>query len=148
MPPLFLDIHEISVAVKDVHGAADLFGRVFQSEPEPPSTDTTPGVEATFSTVTVGGHRISLMEDATGSGPTARFIERQGEGVFSILARVSDIEAAMDHMRSSGVRFVEDQPRVFHDQDYAGRTWSRIALAWTHPKSLHGLLVEIQELTE
>jgi methylmalonyl-CoA/ethylmalonyl-CoA epimerase len=53
-----------------------------------------------------------------------------------IAFRVDDIEKALDEMREKGVRLIDEKPRY-------GAGGARIA--FLHPKSTYGVLVELSE---
>lgn len=71
---------------------------------------------------------------STGSG-VARFLEKRGEGLHHICFEVDDIEAALQDLAAKGIRLIDDQPR----QGAHGR------VAFLHPKSAHGVLIELIE---
>jgi catechol 2,3-dioxygenase-like lactoylglutathione lyase family enzyme len=52
---------------------------------------------------------------------------------------VDDIEATMARMRASGVRMLSDEPRV----DVHGTRY-----VFVHPRSAHGVLLELYEVAE
>jgi methylmalonyl-CoA/ethylmalonyl-CoA epimerase len=136
---------EVELAVRDVEAAATLFSSAFGTTAERPATERTPGLEITMSAVPLGGVRLGLIQDSSGSGPVARFIDRRGEGLYSLLVEVPDLADAMQHLRDAGIRLVSDEPKVLENVERGGETYSRIAIAWTHPSSTHGLLIELQE---
>jgi len=84
----------------------------------------------------IGDTEIELLESTQPDGPIAKFIERKGEGIQHIAFRVEDIHAALEDMRQKGVRLIDEQPRY-------GAGGARIA--FLHPKSTHGVLVELCE---
>jgi methylmalonyl-CoA epimerase len=83
----------------------------------------------------VGESEIELVEPLTASSGVARFLEKRGEGVHHICLEVEDIEATLDHLADKGVRLIDEQPR----QGAHGR------VAFLHPKSTHGVLIELIE---
>lgn len=84
----------------------------------------------------IGDTEIELLESTQPDGPIAKFIEKKGEGIQHIAFRVEDIHAALEDMRQKGVRLIDEQPRY-------GAGGARIA--FLHPKSTHGVLVELCE---
>ncbi|HTU15261.1 MAG TPA: VOC family protein [Solirubrobacterales bacterium] len=142
---LFLGMRSTCVAVRDVEKAAERLGRAFQAVPEATTQNSDDEVEARFSSIDIGAEQLVLMEDLTGKGPIARFIESRGEGLFSILVQVSDVKKAMAHMQSEGFSFVEPEPRPLDEQDENGNP-IRVDVAWVHPKDSHGLLIELQQI--
>lgn len=84
----------------------------------------------------IGDTEIELLESTQPDGPIAKFIEKKGEGIQHIAFRVEDIHAALKDMRQKGVRLIDEQPRY-------GAGGAQIA--FLHPKSTHGVLVELCE---
>ena len=86
--------------------------------------------------IPVGDINIELLESTAPDGPVARFIERKGEGFHHIAYRVSDIRAEIERLKERGVRLIDQEPRI-------GAHGAKIA--FVHPKSTGGVLVELVE---
>jgi methylmalonyl-CoA/ethylmalonyl-CoA epimerase len=83
----------------------------------------------------VGNGYLQLLE-ATGPGVIDRFIERRGAGLHHVALEVSDLDQAVSDLRGRGARMIDDAPRP-------GGMGTRIA--FVHPSSCHGLLLELVE---
>ena len=83
----------------------------------------------------VGESEIELVEPLSTSSGVAKFLEKRGEGLHHICLEVEDIEAALRDLAATGVRLIDEQPR----QGAHGR------VAFLHPKSTHGVLIELIE---
>ena len=142
---IFTRIPELGVAVEDLDAATTKFEAVFGVTAAPVVEAPVPGVEMRFNWVDIGDQRINLYQDLGDSGPIARAIQRGGEGLFNVMLEVQDVEAAAEHMRAGGVKFVEPEPRVLIDGTHGGRSYARHRVMWTHPRSLHGMLIEVQD---
>ena len=79
---------------------------------------------------------VELMEPTEEETVVGRFIKKRGEGIHHICIAVKDIEKAMKELCENGVRLVEEKPRV---------STSGLKVAFIHPKSAHGVLIEIYE---
>jgi methylmalonyl-CoA epimerase len=84
----------------------------------------------------IGESRIELLEPTGPDSPIQKFIAKRGEGIHHIAVQVDDIEAALERLKSAGVRLVDSTPRP-------GAHNSRIA--FVHPSSTHGVLLELVE---
>lgn len=82
-----------------------------------------------------GESYLQLLE-ATGPGTVARFLERRGPGLHHVALEVSDLDEAVSDLHRRRVRMVGEAPRP-------GGMGTRIA--FVHPSSCHGLLVELVE---
>jgi len=69
--------------------------------------------------------------------PVAKFLATRGEALHHLCFRVSDIEATLAALRQKGVQLIDQKPR-------AGAHGSRIA--FVHPSSAGGLLIEIKQV--
>jgi methylmalonyl-CoA epimerase len=91
-------------------------------------------VEVAF--LPVGDTEVELLEPTHPDSPVARFLEKRGEGIHHIAFEVEDIEQAMKAMRDQGFRLIDEQPRPG-----AGG----VRVAFLHPKSTGGVLIELCE---
>lgn len=84
----------------------------------------------------VGDTEVELLESTSEDGPIAKFIEKKGEGIQHIAFRVDNIEEAIEEMKAKGIRMIDEKPRY-------GAGGAKIAFC--HPKSTGGVLVELSE---
>lgn len=84
----------------------------------------------------VGDTEIELLESTEPDGPITKFIEKKGEGIQHIALRVDNIEVAIEEMKAKGVKMIDEKPRY-------GAGGAKIAFC--HPKSTKGVLVELTE---
>ncbi|MFZ5354802.1 MAG: methylmalonyl-CoA epimerase [Bacillota bacterium] len=84
----------------------------------------------------IGDTEVELLEATAPDSPIAKFIEAKGQGVQHIAFRVDDIEAALEDMKAKGIRLIDEKPRY-------GAGGARIA--FLHPKSTNGVLIELCE---
>jgi methylmalonyl-CoA/ethylmalonyl-CoA epimerase len=88
--------------------------------------------------IPTGDSEIELLESTAPDGPIARHIEKNGEGLQHVALRVDNIEAALAELKEKGVRLIDEKPRY-------GAGGARIA--FIHPKSTGGILLELSERT-
>lgn len=84
----------------------------------------------------LGDSEVELLESTTEDGPIAKFIEKKGEGIQHIAFRVDNIEETLEELKTKGVRLIDEKPRY-------GAGGAKIA--FLHPKSTSGVLIEISE---
>jgi methylmalonyl-CoA/ethylmalonyl-CoA epimerase len=84
----------------------------------------------------VGESRIELLEPFSEETPVGRFIARRGEGLHHICYEVEDLTSKLAELSSRGVRLLEGYPR---------RGAEGKLVAFLHPASAHGVLVELVE---
>lgn len=83
-----------------------------------------------------GGSDVELLEPIDPESPIGRFIARRGPGLHHICYRVADLDAAIAACRRNGYLLIDDVPR-------RGAEGCRIA--FLHPRSTHGTLIELTE---
>ena len=83
--------------------------------------------------------RIELLEPTAEDTPIGRFLERRGPGVQQVCFRVGDLEGLIQHLMEHGVRMIDEVPR----QGAGG-----MRIAFVHPKSTGGVLVELASKDE
>jgi len=79
---------------------------------------------------------VELLEPDRPDSPIARFIEKRGPGIHHLCLAVDDLDAMLAKCRAAGVTLVDQVPRI-------GADGKRIA--FLHPKSTGGILVELTE---
>jgi methylmalonyl-CoA/ethylmalonyl-CoA epimerase len=86
--------------------------------------------------VDAGGVTLELVEAMSADAPVAKFLAKRGDALHHLCFRVPDIDAAIARLTADGVKFVDARAR-------AGAHGSRIA--FIHPSSAGGLLIELKE---
>jgi methylmalonyl-CoA epimerase len=89
------------------------------------------GVRAAF--LSAGDARLELLESTRPDSAVARFLEKRGEGLHHVAFQVPDVREAIASAEAAGFRLVDREPR----RGARGRI-----VAFVHPASLHGVLVE------
>ncbi|NYT04150.1 MAG: methylmalonyl-CoA epimerase [Candidatus Methanofastidiosa archaeon] len=84
----------------------------------------------------IGGVHLELLESTSPDGPVAKFIEKRGEGIHHIAILVDSIENSIEVMKEKQVKLIDETPRK-------GAGGSK--MAFVHPKSTHGILLELYE---
>jgi methylmalonyl-CoA epimerase len=84
----------------------------------------------------IGESRIELLEPLGPDSPIEKFMTKRGEGIHHIAVQVDNIEQALERLKSQGVRLVDSVPR---------RGADNTRVAFIHPSSTHGVLLELVE---
>lgn len=125
-------IAHIGIAVHKIEDAlpfyTDGLGLVVESIEEVESE----GVKIAF--LKVGETRIELLEPLYESSPIQGFLDKKGEGIHHIAFEVDDIHPRITQLKHKGVKLINEEPK-------SGAHQSEIA--FIHPKSTHGVLVEL-----
>ncbi|MGI5839201.1 MAG: methylmalonyl-CoA epimerase [bacterium] len=127
-------ISHIGIAVQSIENAAklytDVFGLLEAGREEVPDQK----VKVCF--IPVGESRVELLEPTDPEGAVAKFIANKGEGIHHIAYEVEDLVKALAICREKGLRLIDETPR---------RGAGGAMIAFLHPKSTGGVLVELCE---
>lgn len=129
-------IDHIGIAVGDLSESLAFFRDALGLELDAPEDVPSQHVRAHF--LQAGESSIELVEPTAEGSPIATFIAKRGPGIHHVALRVDDIVAALAELKAKGVRLIDDTPRP-------GAHHSLVA--FIHPASTHGVLVELKQVT-
>ncbi len=90
--------------------------------------------------VTVGESRIELLEPTSDDSTIAKFLAKRGEGMHHLALHVDNLQAAVDKLKASGARLINEDIRI----GAGGHLY-----VFVHPQSTGGVLLElVQEQPE
>jgi methylmalonyl-CoA/ethylmalonyl-CoA epimerase len=101
--------------------------------PETPLDDSD---GARIAGLAAGDSLIELLEPVDSGSPIAKYLAKRGPGIHHICFTVDDLDATLARCRRAGITLIDEAPRV-------GAEGKRIA--FLHPKSTGGILVELSE---
>ena len=131
-----MEIDHIAIAVRSLDEALATYKKVWKLEPDHIERGETDRI--TEAMLPIGNSHLQLLEPTDEESTVAKFIERRGEGLHHIAIRVEDIESALDELRKAGAELIDSEPRI-------GGGGHRVA--FVHPSTTHGLLIELVEHT-
>lgn len=129
-----LKIDHLGIAVKSIDAGKKFWTDVLGLEFE--GTETVGEQKVTTAFFPVGESEVELLESTAPDGPVAKYIEKKGEGIQHVAFRVKSLEMALSELKEKGVRLIDEKPRT-------GAGGAKIA--FLHPKSTNGVLVELCE---
>lgn len=127
-------LEHVGIAVTELDAALAFFRDALGLEVTASEEVPSQRVRAHF--VSLGGAQLELIEATSEESPIARFNARRGPGLHHITLRVEDLDAALAQLHARGVRLIDRTPRP-------GAQGARVA--FVHPASAHGVLVELTE---
>lgn len=127
-------LDHVGIAVASLDEAMAFYRDALGLEVEASEEVASQRVRAHF--VAVGGPTLELLEATADTSPIARFVNRRGPGLHHITLRVDDLAAVLERLKARGVRLIDEQPR---------RGAENALVAFVHPSSAHGVLVELQQ---
>ena len=132
---MILDIDHVGIAVTDLEEAVERYRRTLGVDPSHRERVEDQGVEEVL--FPAGTSFIQLVAPLGPETPVGSFLAKRGPGVHHVAYRVDDVAAALEHLRSEGVRLVDETPRP-------GSRGTLIA--FVHPKGMEGVLVELVQV--
>ncbi len=134
---LFTEIDHVAIAVNDLEAAIAFYADVFSALVTHREIVESDGVEEAL--VRVADSYIQLLTPTRDDSPVAKYLANKGEGLHHIAYRVIDCAAALEAVKASGARVIDNAPRPGS---------RNTMVAFIHPKTSFGTLIELVEERE
>ncbi len=128
-------LHHIAIAVQDTEAVLKFYRDVLGLQASRTVIREDRGLKITF--IPVGETQLELLEPITTDNTVARFLEKRGEGMHHLSFEVDQIDEAMRQVAERGAELIDAEARP-------GATGM---VAFIHPSSAHGVLVELNQET-
>lgn len=129
-----MKIDHIGIAVKSLADAVKVYEEALGLKVA--GYDQVDGQGVRVAMLNIGESRIELLEPTRPDSPIDKFLSKRGEGIHHIAVRVDNIEEALERLKASGARLIDSEPR---------RGAHNTRIAFIHPSSMHGVLLELVE---
>jgi methylmalonyl-CoA epimerase len=134
MESLLTEIDHIAIAVNDLDAAIAWYEDVFGATVEHREVVESDGVAEAL--LRVADSYIQLLTPTRDDSPVAKYLEKKGEGLHHVGYRVANCAVALESVKASGGRVIDEAPRP----------GSRgTVVAFVHPKTSFGTLIELVE---
>ena len=127
-------IEHLGIAVKNLEEATKTYEAIFGKPAYQSEEVESEGVKTVF--FKTGENKIELLGATREDSPIAKYIEKRGEGIHHVAFDVEDIEAEIERLKPEGFRLISESPKDGADNK---------RIAFLHPKSSHGVLIELCE---
>ena len=127
-------IEHIGIAVSNLAAAINLYESLFGLKCY--NIEEVPDQKVKTAFFKVGETKIELLESTDPESSIGKFIATRGEGIHHIAFAVNDIEKQLKHAEEIGIRLIDARPR---------KGAEGLDIAFLHPKSTSGVLIEICE---
>ena len=128
-------LDHVAVLVPDLDEALSFWQDKLGFELDHVETISSMAVKIAF--LPLGESEIELVQPTSENSGLAKFLEKRGPGLHHICLEVNDINKKINELKEKGVRLIDEEPVTMDD----GRK-----LAFLHPKSAGGVLVELYQL--
>ena len=133
--PTINRIDHIAIVVEDIDTALgfwrDSLGLKFQH------VEDIPEQQSTVAFLPVGDSEIELVQPTTDDSGVSRYLQKRGPGMHHVCLEVDDIEGMLARLKEKGIRLINESPLT----GAGGKK-----LAFIHPESTNGVLVELYQL--
>lgn len=132
--PELIKINHIAVAVEDIDAALSFWRDALGMRLD--HVEEVPSQKARVAFLPVGESEVELVQPTNPDTGTAKFLAERGPGIHHLCLEVQDITGMLEQLKAAGVRLINETP-----QELEGRR-----IAFVHPKSTGGVLIEFYEL--
>lgn len=129
-----LGLHHVAIVTSDLNQYSDMFRNLFGLESGPVESNPQSKVSLTF--VDLGNADIEFLRSDDPDSAISKFLDKRGPGIHHICLLVDDIRGGLAELKIRGVRLIDQEPRT-------GAGGSQIA--FIHPESTGGILIELKE---
>jgi methylmalonyl-CoA epimerase len=126
-------IHHVAVVVRDLDDALQVYRDHLGLAVEWVQDIPNDGVRIAF--LPTGESRIELVQPTDATTGVARYLERHGEGFHHVCYEVERLADTLTRLSAQGVELIDTRPR----------RGAEGPVAFLHPRSFHGVLVELIE---
>ena len=129
-------LNHIAIVVKDIDASLSFWHDALGLKLD--HIEDVPSQQSKVAFIPIGDSEIELVQPTTSESGVAKYLEKRGEGMHHLCIEVDQIESVLDMLRDKGIQLI-NQTAV----ELPGRK-----MAFIHPKSANGVLVELDELTK
>lgn len=127
------NVKHIGLAVKSIEETAEFYKKLGL---EIESIEVVESQKGRVAFIPVGDVRIELLEPTSDQSTIAKFIEKKGKGIHHIALSTDNLSDRLKEIEEKGIHLFDTTPRKgAHNAD----------IAFLHPKSTHGILLELCE---
>ena len=125
--------NHIAVAVENAEETFELFSHFFGFEKKEVLVDEEQGVKSII--IRANDAVVELVEPTKPISVISRFLSERGSGIHHVSFEVEDLDSALRSLESKGVAFINKRPQKV----------GNYKVAFVHPRSLKGILIELLE---
>ncbi len=126
-------IHHIAVVVENLDASLEFYRDILRLSAGPVVPIPSDRVEIAF--LPVGDSKVELVRPTDDTTGVARFLASRGEGFHHVCFEVDNLAETLLRLEIDGVELIDTSPRAGAEGP----------VAFLHPRSCHGVLVELIE---
>lgn len=125
-------IEHLGIAVESIEKSIPIYEALLETSCYKIETVESEFVKTAF--LQIGESKIELLEATDPSSPIAKFLDKKGKGIHHIAFEVDNIEAEIERLQKLDFVMIQQTPKSGADHKI---------IAFLHPKSTDGILVEL-----
>ena len=134
LPFKILGIEHVGIAVKDLNSISEIFGDLLGLDLR--HREKVDDQQVITDIYNAGKDKLEFLKATSLDSPIAKFLGKRPEGMHHIALIVDNIQSALDYLNENDVQLIDKRPRIGAEG---------LQVAFIHPKSTGGVLVELCE---
>ena len=134
LPFKILGIEHVGIAVKDLNSISEIFGELLGLDLH--RREKVDDQQVITDIYHAGKDKLEFLKATSPDSPIAKFLGKRPEGMHHIALIVDDIQSALNYLNENDVQLIDKSPRIGTEG---------FKIAFIHPKSTGGVLVELCE---
>ena len=134
LPFKIIGIEHVGIAVKDLNSISETFGDLLGLDLR--RREKIEDQQVITDIYHAGKDKLEFLKATSPDSPIAKFLEKRAEGVHHIALVVDNLQSALDYLNDQGAQLIDQSPRIGAEG---------LNIAFIHPKSTGGVLVELCE---
>ena len=132
--PEIKKINHVAIVVKDIESALGFWQDQLGLKLD--HIEDVPSQASKVAFLPVGESEVELVQPTDPDTGLANYLEKRGEGMHHLCIEVDDIQGMLKKLKEKQVKLINEEPI-----ELPGRR-----MAFIHPKSANGVLVELYEI--
>jgi len=134
LPFKILGIEHVGIAVKDLNSISEIFGELLGLDLQ--RREKVDDQQVITDIYHAGKDKLEFLKATSPDSPIAKFLGKRPEGMHHIALIVDNIQLALNYLNENDVQLIDKRPRIGAEG---------LQVAFIHPKSTGGVLVELCE---
>ena len=134
LPFKILGIEHVGIAVKDLNSISEIFGELLGLDLH--RREKVDDQQVITDIYHAGKDKLEFLKATSLDSPIAKFLGKRPEGMHHIALIVDNIQSALNYLNQNDIQLIDSSPRIGAEG---------LQVAFIHPKSTGGVLVELCE---
>ena len=134
LPFKILGIEHVGIAVKDLNSISEIFGELLGLDLH--RREKVDDQQVITDIYHAGKDKLEFLKATSPDSPIAKFLGKRPKGMHHIALIVDNIQLALNYLNENDVQLIDSSPRIGAEG---------LQIAFIHPKSTGGVLVELCE---